>query len=85
MIFFDLDDTLVDHSSAAATALATLGEVHGLSLSRDVWLEAHRKFYPRYLRGELSYTAESRFPIRHALRQEIDDERANRLFSDYPI
>lgn len=85
MIFFDLDDTLVDHSSAVAAALATLRETHGLSLSRDVWQQAHRRFYPRYLRGDLSYVAASRLRVRHAIGAEIDDPKADRLFADYLI
>jgi len=87
LILFDLDDTLLDHSTAMRSAAQILW--HGLdtNLTFDqffaVWVRAHEHHYPRYLSGELTYQGQRRARIRDSIRQETDDVTADGLFNVY--
>ena len=87
IIFFDLDDTLMDHASAMRSAAIGLHSMTPKSSNIDEfilkWLQAQRRYYPRYLNGELSYQETSRLRIREAIANETSDEEADKLFSDY--
>ena len=87
VIFFDIDDTLITHSDAIRTAANALHAEHGLEVDREqfltTWQAAHRRYYPRYLRGELSYEQLRRLRVRGTINPELGDEDADRVFSDY--
>jgi putative hydrolase of the HAD superfamily len=86
MIFFDLDDTLVDHSSAMTQASAHLhahlARDDDLASFRTRWLRASELIYPRYVAGEID---------RHTMRRErarqvlgpLTDAQADALFDVY--
>ncbi len=87
VLMFDLDDTLVDHSTAlrlGAHALAAAAQVEG---DRDVfaarWQEIHLEKYPRYLRGELRYEDMCRQRIWESINAGLSPEDADDLFTTY--
>lgn len=51
-VFFDVDDTLVDFTGAARTALT---EVLGEQIDHALWEEASRPHWERYHRGEVEF------------------------------
>ena len=59
-VLFDLDDTLVDHSSAMRQAAGILARETGVGIPEDQfyaqWKSTHAAMYPLYLRGEISHT-----------------------------
>jgi len=87
IVFFDIDDTLVDHSRAMR--LAAIGLHADLGMDEEIeefigdWLEAHRRHYPRFLTGELSYVALRRLRIRETVSADLQDEEADELFAAY--
>jgi putative hydrolase of the HAD superfamily len=61
---FDLDDTLVDHQSAFRAGTRALHRYLSSTLSLDEfaqrWSAAHRRYYDRYLAGEISHDDQRR-------------------------
>lgn len=47
------------------------------------WHDAHRRYYPRFLSGELAYETTARARIREAVSPGLSDEEADRLFAGY--
>ncbi|HLJ12432.1 MAG TPA: HAD family hydrolase [Planctomycetaceae bacterium] len=87
IIFFDLDDTLMDHSRAvrgAAIALHADLRVGGTNEEFvGAWREAQRRHYPRFLTGELSYETVRRLRVRETVSAELGDDEADELFAEY--
>lgn len=86
-IFFDVDDTLIDHSTAMGAAIDDLHtELHleePIEQFRIRWKASHRRHYPRFLRGEISYKTASRNRVREAIDPSANDNQADRLFEFY--
>jgi putative hydrolase of the HAD superfamily len=87
VIFFDLDDTLIDSQGAVASALR---EMHlnvcpdrSIDLLTSRWRDAHDRHYPRYLEGEISYEHLRRLRVRDAMDLSLGDDRADALFDKY--
>lgn len=92
MIFFDLDDTLLDHSAAKQLAA---GEFYrhfasdiGCSLADflALWRRLSEKYVNRYLRGELTWEEQQRARIREVFRDSkprLSDSEADARFSVY--
>jgi putative hydrolase of the HAD superfamily len=91
-VFFDLDDTLLDHTSASRVGavhlfrrypeLAKLGE--GYFLSR--WPELTEKHMDRYFAGEIDYPAQRRSRMRELfswVSVEVTDGDADEAFAVY--
>jgi putative hydrolase of the HAD superfamily len=84
---FDIDDTLVDHSTASGAG------AHALAKSADVnadpdefatrWKRAHAENYPRYLRGELGYEQMCRERVWSCVSNSLSAEAADKLFATY--
>ena len=93
MIFFDIDGTLLDDTSAVGRGLdvfhAHFGATIGLSRERlaELWQESLDRHFARYLAGELSMREQRRARMRTILRQDslvpIDDETLDEAFSVY--
>jgi putative hydrolase of the HAD superfamily len=87
IIFFDIDDTLVDHTGAMRAAAATLHtRVNSPLLCADFlerWLAAHARHYPRFLKGELGYADACRTRIREVIAASLSDDEADVLFARY--
>src|SRR3954470_24533073 len=87
VIFFDLDDTLVDHTTAVRSAVVTMHTKLNLGVPiQDFlasWRCAHNRHYPRYLKGELTYEALRRLRVRETIDADLRDLEADGLFQDY--
>lgn len=84
-LVLDLDDTLVDHTSAADTAIVSWAQELGLEVldPRARWAEISAGHYARYQRRELTFAEQRRERVRAFLGRELDDARADACFDDY--
>lgn len=91
IVFFDIDDTLLDHTGAE-NAAAT--EFHGLyravfpDSSEEFakrWAVTARKYIDRYLAGELTFQGQRRERIKELFSHctHLTDAEADRLFESY--
>lgn len=87
VVLFDIDDTLVDHSSAFALATRALHEHCGLELPHaqfvEAWSAAHRRNFDRYLLGEITFAQQRRARVREAIDPTLGDAEVDRLFALY--
>src|SRR5437762_1685646 len=87
VVFFDLDDTLIDHTAAVRSAVVALHAKLKLGTPIEDFLEswrgAHGRHYPRYLSGELTYEALRRLRIRETVNSGLGDHEADVLFQHY--
>lgn len=86
LICFDLDDTLLDHSSAERAAALHFAEVLKLSPSGTAFVERWREVAQRhmaaFLRGDVSFQEQRRRRIRELIPVGADSE-ADALFEVY--
>ncbi|MGI6878168.1 HAD family hydrolase [Microbacterium sp. gxy059] len=84
-VIFDLDDTLLDHRSAAAEAVsgwaASLGVAHPDPVAR--WAELTDIHYPRYQRREIDFVGQRRARMRDFVARPLGDAEADDLFERY--
>lgn len=88
VIFFDLDDTLLNHSDAVEAGVRA---VHAelpipappLQSFLQAWRAVHSVHYPRYLAGELSYDELRRERVRAAVDPRFSDEACDAVFRRY--
>jgi FMN phosphatase YigB (HAD superfamily) len=87
LVLFDIDDTLIDHSSAVAAGVSTLyAAIHPVvpqPIFLATWHEAMRQQFPRYLSGELTYQDQRRARVRTTVSIELTDVQTDELFADY--
>jgi putative hydrolase of the HAD superfamily len=87
VVFFDIDDTLVDHATAmrrATVALhASVAPGTGLDEFLLSWKGAHARHYPRFLRGEVTYAESARARVRDAIGRELPANEADAIFTRY--
>jgi putative hydrolase of the HAD superfamily len=84
-VLFDLDDTLVDHDSAAAAALLAWALERGVAVAsiRSRWASLSEFHYTRYQRGEVTFRGQGRARIRGVLQTEMSDREADEAYSIY--
>ena len=92
MLFFDIDGTLFDHSSAEkAGALGFLGqrrEIFNIPAENFLmlWSDLTNKYYQLYLEGKLSFVEQRRARIREVyslVGRTVTNEEADWAFQDY--
>lgn len=87
LILFDIDDTLIDHSSAFDGATAALYASGGFDMPYEKfvanWSRAHRRNFDRYLLGELTYDEQRRARVRETIDVRLTDAESDRLFDIY--
>jgi putative hydrolase of the HAD superfamily len=87
IVLFDLDDTLVDHSSALRVGAHALANAAHLNTDPEYfaarWKAIHAEKYPQYLRGELTYERMCRERIWEAIDPSLAPEAADSLFAIY--
>lgn len=87
VVMFDLDDTLVDHSTALRAGAYALANAAHVDTDPDEfaarWKAIHAEKYPRYLRGELGYEDMCRERIWEAINTSLSPEAADSLFVTY--
>ena len=89
MIFFDLDDTLLDHSSAEGLAAKAFGERYQQRLPErsipfiEQWRHLTDKHMKRFLAGELTFQAQRRHRIRELFDQTFNDDECDAYFQEF--
>jgi putative hydrolase of the HAD superfamily len=87
VVFFDIDDTLVDHAAAAGAGARALHRHLGgpVPVEQFVssWAAALDRAFPRYLAGELSFHGQRRERIRQVVDAALTDEAADAVFAGY--
>jgi putative hydrolase of the HAD superfamily len=87
VVFFDIDDTLLDHEAAARAGAAALHR--SLAAAAPVeqfvtaWAAALDRNFPRYLAGELTFQGQRRERIREVVDGGLTDEAADAVFAGY--
>lgn len=86
-VLFDLDDTLVDHTTAAGDAVVAWAAGAGLDEApdqlRERWASVSDFHYSRYRRREVTFEVQRRDRMREFLDRDLDDETADAVFADY--
>ncbi|ALC06979.1 HAD superfamily hydrolase [Corynebacterium deserti GIMN1.010] len=82
-ILFDLDGTLVDHTSAARAALAAWSPTLGIEPNFERWIELDKWGFARFERGETTHLGQRRDRIRAYLNKELDDATCDTIYSGY--
>jgi len=88
-VFFDLDETLLDHTSAVRVGAAALAKELGHPNPAEAiesWFALERHFFDRYLAGELSFLEQRRARVRGLAAEvgrELDDAEADAVFATY--
>jgi len=89
-VFFDLDDTLVDHSGAEYSASILFfelvrGRTHASSAEdfAALWKSVQAHHMSRYLTGDLTFQQQRRERLRDVLQPALTDTEADDLFSAY--
>jgi putative hydrolase of the HAD superfamily len=87
VVFFDIDDTLLDHVCAARAGAVALHRRLGAEVPVEQfvsdWAAALDRNFPRYLAGELSFQGQRRERIRQAVDAALTDEAADAVFASY--
>jgi putative hydrolase of the HAD superfamily len=92
VIFFDVDDTLIDHSSAERDAALLFyrrfrDRLDGLDGETfyTLWHAAAQRHFATYNAGEISYQEQRRRRIREFFGAALSDQAADDLFSVYLV
>ena len=91
MIFFDLDDTLLDHRSAQDKAALAWREAIGVRLVPhvesnfpEIWHSATLRNWKLFERGEISFAEQRRRRVRDVLHNpHLPDQDADELFARF--
>jgi putative hydrolase of the HAD superfamily len=89
MIFFDLDDTLMDHSGAERAAAmhvaSELGVADGLPTEKflERWCGATATFLKQYFDGQVTFQEQRRLRMRAVLETSLGDDDADSVFEIY--
>lgn len=88
MIFFDIDDTLLDYKGSQDTAAKAFSKKYATHISApdqfvDVFNRVTDHHMARYLSGEISFQEQRRWRIRDSLGLELSDQEADDIFADY--
>jgi putative hydrolase of the HAD superfamily len=87
LILFDIDDTLLDSTSASRAAAAALHARAGVELPLDeflsAWSGASDRVYARYLSGDIDFQEQRRVRIREVVDGSLGDAAADELFALY--
>ncbi len=88
MIFFDIDDTLLDYKASEDSAARDFAQQY-VHFIIDVetfpvrWQAITARFMSRYLAGELSFREQRRHRVQEALNLKLTASEADRIFDDY--
>ncbi|GAF65773.1 putative hydrolase [Bacillus sp. TS-2] len=90
MIFFDIDDTLVDHRFASKAALEDFFNKYRNELNRfqtykhfeKEWFSISEKYFYLFLENQISFKQQQRLRILHFFK-ELEEHEADLLFQFY--
>lgn len=82
-ILFDLDGTLVDHTSAAHAALQVWSPSIGIEPDFQRWLELDKWGFARFERGETTHLGQRRDRVRAYTGREFTDAQCDEIYTGY--
>lgn len=89
-IFFDIDDTLIQHTNAERAAIkkfysAYSSQLHGNNDDQFVekWVEISKKHFKRFLNHEITFQNQRRERIFEVFKESITDDQADSMFDNY--
>jgi putative hydrolase of the HAD superfamily len=86
-VLFDLDDTLLDHSSAQKDAAIALARIAGFADDEARFLNRWRthsaEVYPRFLSGEITHNEMIHIRMRGSVNENLSTDAAEELFARY--
>lgn len=88
MIFFDIDDTLLDYKTSQNVAALELAKRYASHIQSpqdfpSVWDEITERHMARYLSGELSFQEQRRCRVRESLGLDLSPQDADNIFDEY--
>jgi putative hydrolase of the HAD superfamily len=87
MVFFDIDDTLMDDRRATRAGVSALHRLTGAAATVDElvarWSASLDRHFARYLAGEVSYQEQRRARIRDVIDNTLTDQEADRTYERY--
>ncbi|MCW8328067.1 HAD family hydrolase [Photobacterium sp. SDRW27] len=89
MIFFDLDNTLLDHDGAEQDAIRSFVARHQNDIipyadkPEDIWREITDKHRARWRAGELNFEEQRRARISELFQRPLTVAEADRLFAEF--
>ncbi|MHB1356829.1 MAG: HAD family hydrolase [Anaerolineae bacterium] len=88
-LFFGLDDTLLDTTSAVQQATLGFAAIYPGILGSDAmgfctsWRNLADHYYDKWTKGEITFSEQRRCRIRYFFGNELSDEEADRIFDVY--
>lgn len=88
MIFFDIDDTLLNYRTSQSKAALAFAKRHASHLRapdrfENLWNEVTERHMARYLAGELSFQEQRRYRIFDCFTLSLSNDEADTLFGEY--
>ena len=88
MIFFDIDDTLLDYRTSQDLAALEFAKIYSnyIKDAEDFplrWNDITERHMTRYLSGELSFQEQRRCRIRESLGLDLSSQDADKAFDEY--
>jgi putative hydrolase of the HAD superfamily len=87
MVFFDIDDTLLDDRRATRTGVTALRRLTAASGTVDElvarWSTSMDRHFARYLAREIGYQEQRRARVRDVIDPTLTDHEADRLYETY--
>jgi putative hydrolase of the HAD superfamily len=88
VIYFDIDDTLLDYKTSQDLAAIEFAKKYSSHIDEPenfpaVWDKITERYMARYLSGELSFQEQRRCRIRESLRLDLSASESDRIFDEY--
>ncbi|MDO8272771.1 MAG: HAD family hydrolase [Gammaproteobacteria bacterium] len=88
VIFFDIDDTLLDYKTSQDLAALEFAKKYSTHIDNPekfpkVWDEITARHMARYFSGELSFQEQRRCRIRESLGLDLSAQESDRVFDEY--
>ena len=88
MIFFDIDDTLLDYKTSQDIAAFEFAKEYASEIGDPenfpkAWDEITERNMARYLSGELTFQEQRRCRISECLGRDLTPEEADKIFDEY--
>lgn len=89
-VFFDIDNTLLDHTTAEQGAVAAIARLHHQTVTPDLfyqtWMETTKEYWDKFERGELTFIQQRNSRIRdiwNVFGSSLSDEQTEGIVVQY--
>ncbi len=90
MLFFDIDNTLLDNDTAQALAAISiynqnqqLRDFYSEKEFPDLWNEVAEKYVQQYIDGKLSFQQQRQARVKEIFKSTLDEQEADAILKDY--